>query len=74
VVTTSQPLPLEQATFSLRLLSQWTSWLSLVAVAVQAMWPVVAVVLEVIGLLQEHQVAVQALNQPQVLASVVAIP
>jgi hypothetical protein len=33
VVTTSQPLPLGQATFSLRLLSQWISWLSLVEVA-----------------------------------------
>jgi hypothetical protein len=33
VATTSQPLPLEQATFSLQLLSQWTSWLSLVEVA-----------------------------------------
>jgi hypothetical protein len=62
VATTSQPLPLGQATFSSRLLSQWTSWLSLVAVevvvtelaALNAL-ELVAVRLEVTGLRLAHR-------------------
>jgi hypothetical protein len=63
VVTTSQPLLLEQATFSLRLLSQWTSWL-LLAAAVVVM---VAVELVATGLLLELAVEVQVQSQLLVL-------
>jgi hypothetical protein len=61
VATTSQPLLLEQATFSLRLLSQWTSWSSLVVVVVVAIEPQVAV-LVVIELALELRAVVQVLR------------
>jgi hypothetical protein len=48
VTTTSQPLPLEQATFSLRLLSQWTSWLLLVAAVVDPLSTTEAVAAELV--------------------------
>jgi hypothetical protein len=63
VVTTSQPLPLEQATFSLRLLSQWTSWLLLVVQVVEG-FMVLAAVLEATELPLELAAAVLPLNRP----------
>jgi hypothetical protein len=63
VATTSQPLPLEQATFSLRLLSQWTSWLLLVVQVVEG-FMVLAAVLEATELPLELAAAVLPLNRP----------
>jgi hypothetical protein len=68
VAITSQPLPLAQATFSLQLLSQWTSWLLLVEVPLVIVAAVEALV--VTEQVLEHlavaaQLSLRLLWQPQ---------